>query len=91
MKRIQWSVVNILTIARFGYGFYESLPAIYELIDQQLPGLLGKASGEEIRRLFVHSINRVTGKVVTPGQIEVVASLYNPIIAAFKAFRSAKG
>lgn len=91
MKRIQWSVVNILTIARFGYGFYRSLPAIYELIDQRFPGLIGQDSGEKVRELFIDSIKKVTGKRVTPGQIRTVASLYDPIIAAFNAFGSARG
>jgi hypothetical protein len=91
MKRIQWSFVNILTIARLGYSFYKSLPAIYELIDQRFPSLIGQASGEKVRELFIDSIKKVTGKRVTPGQVKAVASLYNPIIGAFKAFGSARG
>lgn len=63
------------------------LPVIFDDIDNQLPALIGVATGYEVEELIGRAIQKATGAKPTVSQVETIIGLYSPVKAAFKAFK----
>ena len=60
-------------------------PAALKLLDEQIPGLLGKWSGEEIEQLVRQKLESATGESWSKQEIDSVFQLYDVRIGASKA------
>lgn len=60
---------------------------IFDDIDNQIPALIGVATGYEVEELIGRAIQKATGEKPNMEQIETVVGLYSPIKAAVKAFK----
>lgn len=61
----------------------KALPSIYEKIDTIVPtALFNRASPEFVKSEIAYQIRKTTGRVATHEEIEIVASLYNPVANA---------
>lgn len=60
-------------------------PAALKLLDEQVPGLLGKWSGEEIEQLVKQKLESITGEDWSQKEIDLVFQLYDVRVGANKA------
>jgi hypothetical protein len=84
------AIGSVIQVIRGQKTFGQALPEVFDSIDDQLPALIGYATGYEVEELIGRSITKATGKKATKRQVRKVISLYDPTIAAIKAFRSMK-
>lgn len=63
-------------------------PAALKLLDEQMPGFLGKWSGEDIEQLVRQKLESVTGESWSKQEIDSVFQLYDVRIGASKALNN---
>lgn len=67
-----------------------ALPKVFDMVDDQLPSMLGYAGGSEVEELIARSIAKATGKKPSARQIRKVIKRYDPTVGATKALRARK-
>lgn len=87
MKKISKIISSVIDFFRGRKQFDDLLPFIFNDIDKYLPGMIGRATGYEVKELIARAIEKVTGKKATKRQINKVVELYSPIVGAIKAFQ----
>jgi hypothetical protein len=65
-------------------------PAAMKLLDDQIPGLFGELSGEEIEQLVRQKLESVTGESWSKQEIDSVFQLYDVRIGASRALGNVK-
>lgn len=81
---------RIISLFTGGRELERALPQVFEIVDGQLPGMLGYAGGGEVEELIARSIAKATGKKPNKKQIRKVIKRYDPTIGATKALRARK-
>ena len=87
MKKFWKTASLVIDFFRGRKRFNDLLPFIFNDIDKYLPGMIGHATGYEVKELIARAIEGVTGKKATKRQINKVIELYSPIVGAIKAFQ----
>lgn len=59
----------------------KSLPAVFEQVDEKLPGLLAQGTAVQAERLIAKSIQKAVGKKASKLDIDTVIRLYSPVEA----------
>jgi hypothetical protein len=60
-------------------------PAALQLLDSQVPGILGEASGEDIEKMVREKLEKLTGESWSKKEIDSVFQLYDVRVGANKA------
>lgn len=64
----------------------DHLPEIFDDIDENIPHMIGLATGYEVEELIARAIYKATGKMPKKSHVRLVVLLYSPVAAAAKAY-----